>query len=263
MGEFIGGVGAALMMAVVAALAVKFLLDTGLIKNRENVLLYGRVSVCTVIVGAVYMAVTVFMYNTLKGQTNFFDLETVYKFMGIKKALELCTAPDIGACFGGLMMPLYPLVTHIFGRLVFGQFALTAQFISFVCACFAAGLLYSLLLKATDRGRAQNVMLAAGVFPYAFMLFAPCGVSMLTAFIIAAAYALVNKKTAAFLVFAVLACLTGKLGVVAFLLYPFREDIIKGLAWLSSRRAFGSIGIRVTVTLLALFNGAAMYWLIR
>ncbi|MBQ3426467.1 MAG: hypothetical protein IJH37_04905 [Clostridia bacterium] len=258
MAEFVGGVGAAFIMAAVAALIVKFLVDINIIKNRENVLLYGKVAISAIAVGIVYISVAVFMYNVAKGQTNFFALGEIFSSFGVEKSLRMAEEPSAAGMFGGLMMPLYPCLAHIFGKLAFDQYVLTAQFISFAAACVSACLLYAWIGKYNE-SPTELVLLAASL-PFAFMLFMPSYTSLTIMFLAMALYSLSRDNLKLFVAAGILACLTCKLGFVAFLFYPLKDKFPK---FIKAAQPKNRAAYKIILTVLILYNGAALYWLIR
>lgn len=258
MAGFVGGVGAAFIMAAIAALIVKFLLDINVIKSRDNAILYGKIVLAAIAVGIVYVSAAVFMYNTIKGQKNYFAFNEIFSFYNVDKILGIAEAPTVKDMFSSLLMPLYPILVHVFGKLVFEQYVLTAQFISFTAACASACLLYAVVKKYN--GSAQNVMLLAASLPYVFMLFTPSYISLLVMFVIAAVYALSRDNNKLFIVSAILACLTCKLGFIAFLLYPVKNSLPKIVKAADIKNG---IVFKVVTTVLILFNGAVIYGLIR
>ena len=258
MAGFVGGVGAAFIMAAIAALIVKFLLDINVIKSRDNAVLYGKIVISAIVVGVVYLSVTVFMYNTIKGQTNYFAFNEIFAFYNIDKILGIAETPMVKDMFSGMLMPLYPLMVHVFGKLVFEQYVLTAQFISFVSACASACMLYAIISKYNDN--AQNVMLLAASLPYAFMLFTPSYISLLVMLVIAAVYALSRDNNKLFIAAAILACFTCKLGFIAFLLYPVKNSLPKIVKAADIKN---EVVFKAVTTALILFHGSVIYWLIR
>ena len=259
MGDFIGGAGAAFIMAAAIALVVKLMLDVGLIKNRESVIESGKISLCCIIVGVVYISAAALMYNELHGQTNFFAFDKTLAFFDTTKVIGQFERPQPGELLKGLGMPLYPYLVHISGKLVFGQYLLSAEFISFVCACVSACLLYA--IPGRDAENADRFMLLAASLPYAFMLFTPSYISLTVMFILMAAYALSRGNKKLWLAASVLALLSGKAGIIAFMLFPLNIPRLIGTA----QRAVTKNGIifRIIISLLILFNGAVMYWLIK
>lgn len=263
MGKFIGGLGAAFIMAAAAAVIVKLLLDVGIIKDKRNALLCGKISLYTIAVGTAYVSVLVLMYNAVKGSMNFFAFDKIFDFTGIGNVLELCENPEISSMFSGIMMPLYPCLVHAAGRIVFNQYVLTAQFISFASACVSACMMYSMLAGRTGRENAEDIMFIVSSLPYAFMLFAPTYLSLAVMFIICGAYALSRGSNKGFVISAALACFTCKIGILAFLLCPLKKysqpliDILEKTALRNERVKIAVISV------LVLLNGFIMCCLIR
>ena len=261
MGEFIGGAGAAFIMAAAVALVVKLMLDAGLIKDRESVIQNGKISLGCIIVGVVYISAAALMYNELHGQTNFFAFDKTLAFLGTDSIIGQFEKPQLGELLKGMGMPLYPYIVHISGMLVFGKYLLSAEFISFVCACVSACLLHAMLGRDSEID--DRLMLLAASLPYAFVLFTPSYISLMVMFILMAAYALSGGNKKMWLIASVLAVLSGKAGIIAFIILPFK-DSIPGLIGKAQRAAAkNGIIFRILISLLILFNGAVMYCLIK
>lgn len=263
MGKFIGGIGAAFILAAAAAVIVKLLIEINVIRSQENALRYGKISLMTIVIGAVYMSAAALIFNEMKDRTNFFDLEAIYAFLGTDDILGLCENLKAANLFKGLNMPLYPCLVNVTGRLVFEQYVLTAQFVSFSAACVSSCMLYSMAEKKMDSESAENLMLLAASAPFAFMIFAPTYISLMVMFAVCGAYALSRNSKKGFIILAVLACLTGKIGILAFLIYPLKKYITKIIGVCEELVLKNELVFRVLTAVLVMFNGTALFYLIR
>lgn len=266
MGQFIGGAGAAFIMAAAASVIVKFLMEINIIKDTDSVKTYGRISLMTIIIGIVYVFIAAFMFNEIKERTNFFEFDKIFAFLDIDTVMEQCKNPDISTMFTGLMMPLYPCLVEITGKLVFEQYVLIAEFISFVSACVSGCVLYSMLKNRVEKEKITDAMIIASFLPYAFMLFAPTYVSLTIAFMMSGVYALNKKHNECFVATLVLSCLTSKLGVLLLIYFAlWKAEIISGAAEKMNKSAMLSNALlkKSVISVLAIINGAVMFYLIR
>ncbi|MCD8180464.1 MAG: hypothetical protein LUF26_03170 [Firmicutes bacterium] len=266
MGNFIGGIGAAFIMAAAAAIIAKFFAEINVIKDKDAPKRSAKVSLAAVAVGGAYLFVIALMFNALKGSTNFFDFETLFDFFGTGSVIEACSDFHIGSAFGGIMMPLYPALVHAAGLIVFEKYTLIAEFVSFVSACVSACLLYSMLEKRIGAEKSADVMLIAACLPCAFMLFAPTCVSPALALILCALYALSKGSARAFIISAAAACLVSKVGIAAFLLYPlYKRGVCGAVVGFLKSGAFTDNETlkKIILTLLVMINGVIICCLIR
>lgn len=205
MGEFIGGIGAAFIMAAAAAVIVKFLLDVNVIKSREMAVKYGKISLVTIIIGAVYISAAVLMYNEFHGRTNFFDFDKIFGFLGSI-------------------------------RPTFGNHGSVGMLISLILSCVSACLLYSMISKTAGKENTENIMLLPASIPYAFMLFIPTFIPLVTAFIVSAAYILSKKNM------------------------KYASGIVR---LIENKLINNAVVFRIIITVFILFNGAALCVMIR
>lgn len=261
MGEFIGGTGAAFIMAAAVAVIVKFLMEINVIKDRESAVKSAKISLITIIAGIVYVTATVIMYNEFKGQTNYFNFEKIFDFMGIGDTLSLCKNPELVGLFTGMRMPLYPIAVHAIGKLIFEKYTLTAQFISFVSSCITSCMLYALIERKSEK--ITDFMLLFASVPYVFMLFTPTYISLDIALAVSAVYALAKGKRTRYFILALLAVLAGKIGIIAFTAYPLMKYADSFVSFVESKIFGNGIVFRVIITLFILFNGAALCVLTR
>lgn len=266
MGQFIGGAGAAFIMCAAIAVIVKFLIEINVFKDKNCVRLYGKVSVMAIAVGLAYVFIAVFMYNELKEKTNFFEFDKVFAFLDIDTVTEQCKSPVFSQMFSGLLMPLYPCLVHIIGRVVFEQYILTAEFVSFTAACVSACLVYSMMKTRLEREKVTDIMLIAVSLPYAFMIFAPTYVSMTLMLMLCGVYALSKNNYTCFVIMVILSCLASKLGLLLLIYLPLQKSgiISKTMKKLDKSALLNNEMVKkVVISLLILFNGAAMFCLIR
>ena len=266
MGKFIGGAGAAFIMCAAAAVIVKFLMEINVFKDKNSVKLYGKVSVIAIAIGLAYVFMAVFMYNEVKEQTNFFEFDKVFAFLDIDSVTEQYKNPVFSQMFGGLLMPLYPCLVHIIGRIVLEQYVLTAEFISFTAACVSACLAYSILKTRLEKEKATDIMLIAVSLPYAFMIFTPTYVSLTLMLMLCGVYALSKNNYTCFVIMVILSCLASKLGLLLLIYLSLQKSgiISKTMKKLDKSVLLNNEVVKkIVLSLLILFNDAVMFCLIR
>ncbi len=266
MGQFIGGFGAAFILAAAATVIMKFFLDINIIKDRKSVIAYSKISLSVIAIGAVYLFLAAMIFNSIKSRVNFFEFDTLFNFMGVKKTVGLCCDFDIRHAADGLMMPLYPYIVNVIGKIVFNQYLLTASFISFASACVSACVLYSLLSRKVTKEKSVNILLAAANLPYAFMLFAPTYISFSLMLILLSALALEKKNMLSFAAATVLACASSKIGFISVLIYPlYRLNVFDFMANVINKSKVLNNGVinRIILAVLVTANGVILSVLIR
>lgn len=263
MGDFIGNIGAAFIVGTAIIVIAKLFCEIGIIKDSANLKKYGQISFVTVLIGGVYIALAAYMYNAAKGRTNIFEFDKIFAFFGMDSIYKACEKLTLKRMFSGMLMPLYPLIVNLTGKLVFEQYIPVAAFYSFMSTCVSACLLHSMLSKHLDRDSTENVLLFISILPCAFVFFAPIYIPMTLMFVLLGAYALLGDSKKGFAVSAALACLTSKLGVVIFLLLPLKKYAPLILRTLKNSVLKNKSALKILVTLFILINGAVMFCLIR
>lgn len=266
MGKFIGGIGAAFILAAAAAVIVKFLIEANIIKDKCAVIKYSKISLAVVAAGGAYVFISAFIFNSMIDRMNFFEFDKLFDFFGVKEMTNLCRDFDLKYAMVGMRMPLYPCFVNIIGTVVFNQYLLTAEFISFVSVCVSACLLYRMTAKRFTKEKSEDILLAFLSLPYAFMLFAPTYISLLLMFILCGAYALSRNNKCVFAVSAFLACMTSKLGIITFLLYPlYKFNIIGVIAgFFDKNKFFNNAAVkRIILAIFVIINGIIMFCLVR
>lgn len=266
MGEFIGGAGAAAIMAAAVVIIIKFLLEINVLKDKNAVRLYGKVSVCTLLIALAYMFTAAWIYNSSHGQTNFFAFEKIFSVLDVKTVAEQYNSPKADVVFGGMMMPFYSCLVHLIGKAVFEKYVLVSEFISVLSTCVSACMLYSMLLKRLGKEKTDNIMLIISSLPFIFMMFAPTYVSLTIMFVAAGCYALSKENMLSFLISAVFACATSKLGfvvIIPFVLY--RSGKISAITQYAQKCKIlnNEKALKILIAALLLISGAVMACLIK
>lgn len=164
MGEFIGGIGAAFIIVAAAAVIVKLLFDMKIIKSKDSVIRYAKVSLVTILIGAVYLSAAALMYNEFHGRTNFFEFD---KILGFVKT----------------------------GFFSWGKHGFIAMYISFAASCVSSCMLYSVISKTASKENTDSIMLLLLSLPFAFMLFTPTAVPIGVFIIVIGIYLTAGKNT--------------------------------------------------------------------
>lgn len=266
MGQFIGGAGAAFILAAGVMVIIKFFMDTDVIKNKNAVAVYTKISLAALAVGVAYVFLAALIFNSIKDRMNFFEFDKFFDFLDVKKTMTLCCEFDIRYAADGLMMPLYPYIVHVIGGFVFKQYLLTAEFVSFASACISACLLYSIARRKFTKEVSENILFEAASLPYAFMLFAPTYISFSIMLILLAAVMLSKKNIPMFIAAAALACASSKIGLIALLFYPlYKAKVFDRAAKVIDKNKFLNNDIlnKIMLTVLVTVNGVILSYLIR
>lgn len=266
MAKFIGGFGAVFILAAAIAVIIKFLTEINVIKDKKTVFEYGRVCLMTAAAGAAYIFIITLMYNCLKERANFFEFNRIFDYFGTSDVLRVCADFNVKDASAGLMMPLYPLIVYLAGTAIFNQYVPAAEYISFASACASSCLLYGMLKPRLGREKSADIILLVSALPCAFMLFAPSYISFTLMLILLGAHALAKRNVTLYTAAAAAACLSSKLGLAAFIIYPFyKTGMWERLAGKAEKCALSNRGPaeRVFLCILTVVNGIIIYCLVR
>ncbi len=205
MGNFIGHAGGFIILAAVIALFCAFLLESGVVKDRQRLIFNGKIAAMTAIIGIVYYFIIGYMVNILRGQTNIFDFNSIFSFKEIPSMLSAYEDMSAGGGTKGVFLPVFAGIVHGLGGLIFKQYGAIAVWLNFAAVCGGACCLHTMACDFFKKELSPVMLLYIFALPYAFLLFTPGCWGAAIGLAAIASYAFYKRKYILYGILAVLA----------------------------------------------------------
>lgn len=165
LGELIGAVGGALMIALIVVLAFYFVWETfnlGSSATLKSISWYSGISLTS---GVILLFCGAVIYNFVYGSTSIFNIEAIWNYPPVSTFLE-----SKGTYSG---FPVYTLIVSLFSHLLFDKYTECAVYISFLSGIITAVSLGMYMEKRMKRQDAMQYIISLMCIPGAVFLFLP------------------------------------------------------------------------------------------
>lgn len=211
LGEFIGAVGGALMIALIVVLAFRFISDTFCTCSREALKSISYYSVISLSTGIVLLLCGGVIYNFARGAVSVFDIAAIWNYPPSGTFLE-----SQGTFFG---FPLYTAIVSLFSGMLFDKYTECATYISFLSGVITAVSLGMYMEKRMERQDSAQYIIICMCIPGAVFLFLPSPLALFMALFSLCLLCMDNGHKIWAAVFAILCMAAHISGVCAVVLY--------------------------------------------
>lgn len=173
LGELIGAVGGALMIALIVVLAFRFVWETfnsGSSETLKSISNYSGVSIAS---GIILLFCGAVIYNFVYGQTSVLNIAAIWNYPPVDTFLA-----SEGTYSG---FPLYTLLVSLFSNLLFDKYTECAVYISFLSGIITAVSLGMYMEKRMKRQDVIQYIIICMCIPGAVFLFLPSPLALFMA----------------------------------------------------------------------------------
>lgn len=240
-------------------IAIKFFIDVDLIKNDDRLKAFFRLAAQTALAGLAVLFAGYYFCRYFNGtEIYFFDFETVWVRGDILRTIfETCKTAAIGAGMKSGIAPLYPVLVHLIGAVIFDHFSDAAMLVTFGAAVWFSFEYYLYIKEKYPEKDAedfsQRLLAAAFLSPFSLLVFIPSPASLALLFCTAALRFIQKKKYTLSWVFIILLLLTDKFGVLLFPVVFYYDRVFSVLEKRANPRMLMYLSSMVTGALLILF----------
>lgn len=177
MGKFIGETAGFAMLILIWILFLTMLQEFKII-DKKYVVLIRKVSLYIIAIGLGYLMLGCFFYNISVGEAGVFQYDTIW---GYGNYLYMMKQAECGMG-EGLVNRLYLSISHIAGRLFFGQYISALIYVSFMFSILYGLSIYFWIYRFLSKGTADKFFIFFFLYPLSYKLFLPSPMSMVCCF---------------------------------------------------------------------------------
>lgn len=227
LGNFIGAIGALLMIALIAVLFFKFILELGAFKGkgvRKSIVLYASAAA---VIGLVQLLSGALIANfTYQGTVNetisALNAAEIWKFKPVTTALTDMGTYSFSMFKTSGILPIYPVLVSAFSKVLFDMYAECALYISYISAVVFYSCLGLLLKSKCGDKDVWTYFVLLLCMPGSFVLFLPGSFALGIALLAVTVLVLESNHNAAAVVLTIICCLTNICGVIAIALLIYK-----------------------------------------
>jgi hypothetical protein len=225
MANFIGEIGGLLMVALIATLFFRLIIDTFDLKEKMN----SRI-MHFIIFGAVVGLIQIFVASLLSGVfagkvKSPFDFESIWHKAPVSDSIDIINDYSLEKVFEKRQFPLYYLLSNLLSKVLFNQTLNSAFYISFlsgIVTFFALGNLASKAFNDEETNKDKRTVQLFDMvlcIPCSALMFLPCPISLCMMLISLFFMVLSFEKNHKFVLLALslLSCITHVLGFVTLI----------------------------------------------
>lgn len=190
-------------------LAVNVSRETFFIKQDEKLKDFFAVTGQASLIGlTVFFGGFIFCRYFEGGEIYFFDFERIWARGSVSNLLELCTALNLREGFQNGIMPIYPAVVHMLGKLMLGHFMDAAVYVSFFSGVLFIYEFYLFIKEVFPNVNPENTLSVFLFTIFSVFIFIPTQIPLALLFGVTALRAGHKKRFLASLLFTFLAGMT-------------------------------------------------------